>query len=281
MSSLGNLKITDRAGDTATIDLRAARTIDDVLNAINRQQGIDVTASTDGDSIKLTDNTGDSGNLKVQEVSGGHTAADLGPGRYQRHRELRDGHRHLRDRFEHEPSSLNDGNGVELNSAGNDLHVTLADAFALDIDLGSSTTVGGALTAINAASPTKLSAAISADGKRLVLTDHTSGGGTFAVTDAGASQDGRESGSHDDRGRAARLTAPRSLSGLSDSLLSSLRGGAGVGTLGDLSITNRNGCFVDGSPGRSRVDQRRREGDQFASDGRHVPRSIRREMASC
>ena len=76
--ALGSLKITDRAGNTATIDLRAARTVDDVLNAINSTQGIDVTASTDGDSIKLTDNTGESGNLKVQEVSGGHTAADLG-----------------------------------------------------------------------------------------------------------------------------------------------------------------------------------------------------------
>jgi flagellar hook-associated protein 2 len=236
--TLGNLKITDRAGNTATVDLRAARTVDDVLTAINSTQGIDVTASIDGDSIKLVDNTGESGNLKVQEVSGGHTAADLGLAGIS----VADNSATGTDIFaigaNTNLNTLNDGNGVELNSAGNDLHVTLADATSLDIDLGSSTTVGGVLTALNAASPTKLTAAISADGNRIVLTDHTSGVGTFAVTDAGAGKTAEDLGLTT-TASSGTINGSRLVSGLSDSLLSSLRGGAGIGTLGDISLTNR------------------------------------------
>jgi len=44
--ALGQFKITDRAGNSATIDLRAARTVDDVLHAINDNTSIDVTATT-------------------------------------------------------------------------------------------------------------------------------------------------------------------------------------------------------------------------------------------
>lgn len=237
--SLGSLKITDRAGDTATIDLRAARTIDDVLNAINTAQGIDVTASVDGDSIKLTDNTGDGGNLKVQEVSGGRTAADLGLAGINVTASSATGSDIYAIGSSTSLASLNDGNGVELNSSGTDLHVTLADGSALDVDLGSSTTVGGALTAINAASPTKLSAAISADGKRLVLTDHTSGGGTFAVTDAGAAKTAENLGLTKSASSGV-ISGAALVGGLSDSLLSGLHGGAGTGTLGDITITNRN-----------------------------------------
>jgi flagellar hook-associated protein 2 len=238
--ALGSLKITDRAGNTATVDLRAARTVDDVLTAINGSQGIDVTATTDGDSIKLVDNTGDSGNLKVQEVGGGHTAADLGLASINVAANSATGSDILAIGSNTSLSTLNDGNGVELNSSGNDLHVTLADASSLDIELGSSTTVGAALTAINAVNPGKLTAAISADGNRIVLADHTSGGGTFAVTDAGASKTAEDLGFMT-TASGGTINGARLVSGLGDSLLSRLRGGTGVGTLGDVSVTNRGG----------------------------------------
>ena len=72
-------------------------------------------------------------------------------------------------------SSLNDGNGVQLRS-GNDLAVTLQDGSTVNIDLGDASTLGDVLDAINAASPAKVSATISGDGNRLVLTDLTAGG---------------------------------------------------------------------------------------------------------
>jgi flagellar hook-associated protein 2 len=238
--ALGNLRITDRAGNTATIDLRAARTVDDVLAAINGTQGIDVTASTDGGRIKLTDNTGESGNLKVQEVSGGHTAADLGLAGINVAANTATGSDIYSIGANTNLSDLNDGNGVELNSAGNDLHVTFADGTSSDIDVGSSTTLSNVLTAINAASPTKLSAAISADAKRIVLTDHSIGGGTFAVSDAGAGKTAEDLGLTT-AASGGTINGAALVGGLTDSLLSSLRGGAGIGTLGNISITNGSG----------------------------------------
>ena len=75
----GSIRITDRAGNTEDIDLSKASTIDDVINAINSASKAKVTATTVGDSIRLTDVSGSTaGNLQVGEVNGGETAADLG-----------------------------------------------------------------------------------------------------------------------------------------------------------------------------------------------------------
>ena len=75
---LGQIRITDKSGEDAVIDLRFATNVDDVLKAINSNTTINVTAEAVGDSIRLTDNTGLSGTLGVKEVNNGHTAEDLG-----------------------------------------------------------------------------------------------------------------------------------------------------------------------------------------------------------
>jgi flagellar hook-associated protein 2 len=74
----GQIKVTDRSGQSATVDLRFAQTIADVVSAINTAAGINVSARTDGDHLVLEDRSGGTGSLRVQEVSGGTTAADLG-----------------------------------------------------------------------------------------------------------------------------------------------------------------------------------------------------------
>lgn len=75
----GSIRISDRAGNSAKIDLSKARNIDDVINAINETSGIRVRATTVGDSIRLTDVSGSTAsNLRVDEVGSGETAADLG-----------------------------------------------------------------------------------------------------------------------------------------------------------------------------------------------------------
>src|SRR5436305_14487148 len=74
----GKIRITDGSGASAVIDLSFARNVDDVLNAINSNTDINVSATVSGDSFKLTDNSGGTGNLRVQEVSSGKTAASLG-----------------------------------------------------------------------------------------------------------------------------------------------------------------------------------------------------------
>jgi len=75
----GTIRITDRSGNEADIDLSTVQTVDDVLQTINSDTTIDVTAVTRGDRIRLIDNTGETvSNLMVEEIGGGSTAASLG-----------------------------------------------------------------------------------------------------------------------------------------------------------------------------------------------------------
>ncbi len=75
----GSIRISDRAGNSAQIDLSKAADIDQVIDAINHTSGIHIRATTDGDTIRLTDLSGSTAfNLRVDEVGGGETAADLG-----------------------------------------------------------------------------------------------------------------------------------------------------------------------------------------------------------
>jgi len=75
----GSIKMTDRSGSSATIDLNGALTIEDVLDTINENTTIKVTASVFSDALKIVDNTGETtSSLKVEEVENGVTAASLG-----------------------------------------------------------------------------------------------------------------------------------------------------------------------------------------------------------
>jgi flagellar hook-associated protein 2 len=239
----GTIRITDRSGATAVIDLSYARNVDDVLAAINENTGINVTASAAGDTFTLTDNSGGSGNLKVQELAGGTTAGDLGLGGIDVAASTATGSDVFSLHTDTALAFLNDGTGVQLRS-GNDLSIALADETTVDIDLGSAKTLGDVLEIINGASPTKVTASISSDGNRIELTDLTTGAGTFAVTnvDSGTAADdlGLTTTASGDT-----ITGRRLVSGLRDTLVSSLKGGAGLGTLGHIDITNRNNVLSD------------------------------------
>lgn len=132
----GKIRITDRSGESAVIDLRYAQTIDDVLQAINSNETINVSATTSGDRLVLTDNTGQTlSNLRVQEVSGGTTASDLGLASINAAATSAMGDDVLKLFDNLSLRSLNDGNGVNFNSALADLRVTFRDGSSpLDID---------------------------------------------------------------------------------------------------------------------------------------------------
>jgi flagellar hook-associated protein 2 len=243
---LGEIRITDKAGEDAVIDLRFATNIDDVLTAINSNTDINVTATVEGDQIRLTDNTGQGGTLSVQEVNNGNTAVDLGllgisaagattTGLGSDIFALHSGTR---------LSTLNDGNGVYFTnstSAVDDLVFTLRDGSEVGLDLSGSETLGDIVDKINDSEDLDgdVTAAIAADGYRLILTDNTAGAGTFSVAN------GVLGTAADDLGltttaSGGTLTGARITSGLRDTLLSSLNGGAGVDD-GNLVITNRDG----------------------------------------
>jgi flagellar hook-associated protein 2 len=238
----GKIRITDRSGDTATIDLSYARSVDDVLAAINANDDVSVTASTDGDSFVLTDASGGAGNLRVQEVGAGSTAAGLGLAGISVAASTATGGDVLRLHAGTKLAALNDGNGVELTKAGvADLAVTLADGTELSIDLHDATTLGDVVSQINAANPSKLSAAIAADGRRLQLTDLSGASGAFRVENAAASSAASALHLAAEVSGSATISGGRLMGGLRDTLLSSLRGGDGIGVLGQITITDRAG----------------------------------------
>ncbi len=89
-------------------------------------------------------------------------------------------------------TEINSGVGLTTQGLlpGADLRFTMRDGSTVNVDLngiaglGSTATVGGLLSALNAASPTKLSASI--DSSRLVLTDLTAGTFTFNIASVSA-----------------------------------------------------------------------------------------------
>ncbi len=121
--------------------------------------------------------------------------------------------------------------------------INVADAAttALPITAPDEQTLGDVLATLNAAAPSKLRAELSGDGDRILLTDLTTGGGTFQVT-APSSSPALEQLGLDSAAVGGVITGRRLLAGLKTTLLSSLEGGSGLGTLGNLNLTDRDGA---------------------------------------
>lgn len=241
----GKIKITDRSGESAIIDLRFAQTIDDVLTAINQSDDISIAASAAGDRIVLQDSSGGSGNLRVEESADGSTAADLGLGGINVAVSEATGQDLVRLFPEFGLQQLRDGSGLSLRSELPELSINFRDGTSLDVDLDppdtQSTTLGDLLDQLNAADPARLQASISADGKRIVLADLTTGSDSFTVASALGGSVAEELGiAGSDAG--GTISGQRLIGGLKTTLLGSLSGGQGLGTLGLLELTDRSGA---------------------------------------
>ncbi len=196
----GYIRITDGSGTRASIDLRTAQSVQDVIEAINNSTNIDVFASLDGDHIVLTDYSGGTGTMTVQEVNNGKTAESLGLKGVTAENGVITGKNLIRLGENTELSLLNDGTGLLFDAVLSDLTVELADGTSINIDFNAmqvatdtSTpqsspmkTVGELIAAFNKAGNVdgtqKMVAGFSADGKRLVIKDNTTGSGTFTIT---------------------------------------------------------------------------------------------------
>ncbi|QDU30987.1 Flagellar hook-associated protein 2 [Anatilimnocola aggregata] len=189
----GKIRITDRNGDSSVIDLRFAQTIDDVLTAINSADGIEVNASVSGDRLILTDQSGGTSNLRVQEVSGGSTAADLGLANINVAANSATGNDVLRLSNSTALAQLNDGTGLSTRTGVSDLNVTLRDGTSLEIDFN---LVGKAATASSATT-----SAANGVNAQLKLTAKTVGGDYDGVqiqfVDSGNVTAGNEVASYD------------------------------------------------------------------------------------
>ncbi len=131
----GKIRITDRSGASSDIDLRYAQTVDEVLTAINNDTGINVKAEASDGSFRLIDQTGGAGNLRVDEVAGGTTAASLGLGNIDVAATSATGTSILELYDGLSLASLNDGLGVGANKSLPDLEFNFRDGSYLLVDL--------------------------------------------------------------------------------------------------------------------------------------------------
>lgn len=241
--SRGQIRITDRTGKSATVDLRFVHTAADVVDAINAAGDVRVTAKLDGDRFTLTDSSGGAGTLSVSEVGTGVTARDLGLSAVSVNAVTASGLDIVSISRSTSLRSLLDGRGVRLaGSTSPSLQIQLRDGtsvgFTTTLSSGSAS-VGQLIDAINVAGGGKISASINAAANGLELKDLTAGAGTFAVTSPQGNL-AKDLG-WDAAPIAGVLSGAQLQGGLGDILLSSLGGGAGLGTLGGLTLTDRSG----------------------------------------
>ena len=124
----GVIRITDRGGASAELDLTTATTVDDVLRAINGNSQIEVRArvtglaanGATGDRIVIEDLSGGTGRLIVEDKGAGKMAADLGIAAVIADDRI-DGVDLVRMSDRTLLAKLNDGNGVGRVAAGPDL----------------------------------------------------------------------------------------------------------------------------------------------------------------
>lgn len=145
----GTIRITDRSGTSAVVDLTSASTIDDVVNLINAQDGVQVSARIVGDHLVVSDQTGlSSGSLTIAEVGGGRAASDLGILGVSATGTLA-GTELISLSNGTRLSQLNDGNGVRRLQGQPDFSAALADGTSLNFDLSDRLSLDTPLSILN------------------------------------------------------------------------------------------------------------------------------------
>ena len=76
--SPGECRITDASGKSDVINTSSDITLDDVVGQINTSLNVSVKASIKDNQLVLTDTSGGSGTMTVQDMNGGTTAQNLG-----------------------------------------------------------------------------------------------------------------------------------------------------------------------------------------------------------
>ncbi|QDT66557.1 flagellar filament capping protein FliD [Calycomorphotria hydatis] len=233
----GSIRITDRAGNAADIDLSGAYSVNDVVSAINDSSGILITASTSGGSLVLTDGSGGGGSISVVDLAGGSAAADLGIAGSIAGDTLT-GSEVYTVTGNFALTQLNDGNSIHTAS-GDDLRITARDGTNIDIDLSSAVTVQDVIDAINDDTDNEGKVTASLSNGRLILTDNTGESGTLSTSDLGNAEVVRQLGI-DNTASGNTITGDKLIAGIDSVLLKNLNAGDGV-TAGVISLTDRAG----------------------------------------
>jgi len=246
----GSIKITDRSGNSATIDLTGALTIQDVIDAINNNSTISVSAEIDydsgynvGDAIKLTDTSGGTGNFIVDEVNGGTTAQDLGI--YTGSGGVASSVIHGSDinyiTWSTRLDLLNDGTGVDEGS----IQITDRAGNTDVIDLSSATTLQDVKDLIEAGPNTNVEVQINSDGGGITIHDlNATPTQNLIVDEVNGGTTAQDLGIYTGSGGVAGdKVGDRVIPYLNTVLLRTLNGGSGISCVSgdDFQITQRDG----------------------------------------
>ncbi|MEM9109110.1 MAG: flagellar cap protein FliD N-terminal domain-containing protein, partial [Planctomycetota bacterium] len=231
----GFIRITDRSGSTALVDLRAVVSVNEVIDRINTSTGTNVFAQVEGDRLTITDVSGGTGDLLITDVGTNGTATALGiAGNATLDADGDDavltgtlintvGDSSLL-------SSLNDGKGIRTDG-GNDLFINYSGGTAA-IDLSGLLTLGDVFDAIDTATAGIVTAQQSAGGTGISLTDTGGSGAGFNVTSGNGSNAlvdlGLTDGQADDDADGT-ISGERIVAGINSKLVKDLLGGNGVG----------------------------------------------------
>jgi len=184
----GSIEITNRAGTATVVDLSGARTLADVIRAVDAAgAGVSASVNTAGNGLRLVDTSGGSGSLSVAEVAGGTTAAELGLLGSASGAELVGGDLDPRTIDENTRlSTLNGGRGVAAGS----IRITDSNGISFTVDLGQEETIADVIRDIEGAgAASDITVGINATGNGLLLSSLTGtaalrieevGGGTTA-----------------------------------------------------------------------------------------------------
>jgi flagellar hook-associated protein 2 len=249
----GSIRISDSSGAATLIDLSHAVDIKDVVNTINSTTGVNVLASIEGDHLKLTDRAAGAGTITVTNSGGTTTADDLGLTVAAAAGSITGGSL-TKLKGATSLNSLNDGLGVRNAGILSDFSIATGTA-TIPVSLNGAKTLSDVITKINTLGQSSgISAAISADGTGISLTDSNGGpvtvaalNGSLAASDLGIQ--GNSAG--------GTLTGDRIASSLFGPLLKNLNGGfqgqAGE-TAPQYGTITINGETVDLSSARSLDD---------------------------
>lgn len=144
----GRIRITDKSGSQATVDLVSARSIGDVVSAINAASNVQVRASVEGDHLRIEDLSGGAGSFAIADVGVGKTATDLGIVGTTASNAIVGGD----ITFIGENTllrQLNDGNGIRVLRNAPDFKATLGDGGVLQFDLSQNLTEATPLSLLN------------------------------------------------------------------------------------------------------------------------------------
>jgi flagellar hook-associated protein 2 len=233
----GQFRITDRKGNTTVIDTSNDISLDDVVTQINNTLGVSVHAAVTDQGLKITDQSGGTGTLSIQDLNGGTAAQNLGIAGNGTGNTLTGSNINFITAGT-SLGELNDGNGISTAANGNqDFTVTTSDGSTFNITLAGATTVGDVLTDINTVGGAKLKASINSAGNGIKLTDNSGGGGAFTIAPLNGSTAASDLGLTN-AATGNNINGAPLIAGLDSVLVRSLNGGNGI-SLGTISMTDR------------------------------------------